>query len=280
MVAWAGMVVAEPRPWRIAAFFDVDRTLVRGSSIVALAGPLCRAGLLPRRALLGAAVRGLQFSARGFDEAEVQRAVGRIGAAVRGMDAAELRRVTDRAIPRVLGPRLYAEALQLIAWHRARGHLVFLVSASTHELIDRLGSIVGADGVVASEADVVAGRYTGTVALCHGAAKLEAVRHLAAAYRVDLESSFAYGDGAGDIPMLLAVGHPTAVNADRRLRATAARHGWPQLRFRARDELSWLDDPGWPLASGWTAGPPRRGEAGEVLLTGELPPEGASTPAY
>jgi HAD superfamily hydrolase (TIGR01490 family) len=274
------MVVAEPRPWRIAAFFDVDRTLVRGSSIVALAGPLCRAGLLPKRALLGAAIRGLQFSTRGFDEEEVQQAVHRIGAAVRGMDAVQLRRVADRAIPRVLGPRVYGEALQLIAWHRARGHLVFLVSASTHELIDKLGSIVGADGVVASEAEIVAGRYTGTVALCHGAAKLEAVRQLAAAHRVDLESSFAYGDGAGDIPMLLAVGHPTAVNPDRRLRATAARHGWPQLRFRARDGLSWLDDPGWPLGAGWTAGPPRRGEAGEVLLATELPAEAVSTPAY
>jgi len=274
------MVVVEPRNWRIAAFFDVDRTLVRGSSIVALAGPLCRAGLLPKRALLGAAIRGLQFSTRGFDEEEVQQAVDRIGAAVRGMDAARLRRVADRAIPRVLGPRVYDEALQLIAWHRARGHLVFLVSASTHELIDKLGSIVGADGVVASEAEIVDGRYTGTVALCHGAAKLEAVRHLAAAYRVDLESSFAYGDGTGDIPMLLAVGHPTAVNADRRLRATAVRQGWPQLHFRARDGRSRLEEAGWPLGSGWTAGSPWHGDAGEVLLTTDLPAEGVSTPAY
>jgi HAD superfamily hydrolase (TIGR01490 family) len=274
------MVVVEPRTWRVAAFFDVDRTVVRGSSMLALAGPLCRAGLIPRRALVSAAVRGLQFSAHGFDEAQVQRAAQSIGAAVRGMDATQLRRVADRAIPRVLGPRVYGEALRLIAWHHARGHLVFLVSASTHELIDKLGSIVGADGVVASEAEIVDGRYTGTVALCHGAAKLEAVRRLAAAHRVDLESSFAYGDGAGDIPMLMAVGHPTAVNADRRLRAAATRHGWPRLRFRARDGLSWLDDPGWPLGSGWTAGSPRRGAAGEVLVAAEVPAEGASTPAY
>ena len=110
------MVVVEPRNWRIAAFFDVDRTLVRGSSIVALAGPLCRAGLLPKRALLGAAIRGLQFSTRGFDEEEVQQAVDRIGAAVRGMDAARLRRVADRAIPRVLGPRVYGETSPTRPW--------------------------------------------------------------------------------------------------------------------------------------------------------------------
>ena len=47
MVAWAGMVVAEPHPWRIAAFFDVDRTLVRGSSMLALAGPSAVPGSSP-----------------------------------------------------------------------------------------------------------------------------------------------------------------------------------------------------------------------------------------
>ena len=279
MVAWAGMVVAEQHPWRIAAFFDVDRTLVRGSSMLALAGPLCRAGLIPRRALVTAALRGLQFSTRGFSEEEVQRAVRSIGTAVRGMDAVALRRVADRAIPLVLAPRVYGEALQLIAWHRSRGHLVFLVSASTHELIDGLGGIVGADGVVASEAEIVDGRYTGTVSLCHGAAKVEAVRRLAAAYRVDLERSFAYGDGTGDIPMLLAVGNPSAVNPDRRLRAAAVQHRWPQLHFRGRDGLSWLDDPGWPFGPAWTGAPSWRADSGDTL-PGEPVVEGASTAAY
>ena len=229
------MVAAEEPAGRIAAFFDVDRTVVRGSSMLALAAPLSRAGLLPRRAVVHAAVRGMQFSARGFSEAEVQRAVRSIGAAVRGMEAAALRRVADTAIPRVLGPRVYGEALRLIAWHRGRGHLVFLVSAATHDLIDKLGEIVGADGVVASEAEIVAGRYTGTVALCHGAAKAAAVRRLAGTHGIDLAHSYAYGDGSGDIPMLQAVGHPIAVNPDRRLRAAATRRGWRQLRFGARE---------------------------------------------
>jgi HAD superfamily hydrolase (TIGR01490 family) len=283
------MVVAEPRPWRTAAFFDVDRTVVRGSSMTALAGPLWRAGLLPGRSLLQAAVRGLQFSARGFSETEVQQSVRSIGDAVRGMEVARLRRVAERAVPRVLGPRLYAEALDLIAWHRRRGHLIFLVSASTHELIDRLGGIVGADGVVASEAEIVGGRYTGMVALCHGSAKVAAVRRLAAAHRVDLESSFAYGDAVGDIPMLQAVGHPTTVNADRRLSATARRNGWPQLRFRSPDRWSWLTGPPWPATSGWMTAPPRgrdlswlstasrRGEGVDTLVAVESPAEGAST---
>ncbi|MGO8686578.1 MAG: HAD family hydrolase [Candidatus Dormibacteria bacterium] len=276
----------EPRPWRIAAFFDVDRTLVRGSSMLALAGPLWRAGLLPSRAVLSAAVRGLQFSAHGFDEQEIQRSVRSIGEAVRGMEVARLRRVAERAIPGVLGPRLYAEALELIAWHRDRGHLVFLVSASTHELIDKLGGIVGADGVVASEAEIVAGRYTGMVSLCHGTAKVDAVRRLAAAHRVDLDGSFAYGDGGGDIPMLQAVGHPTAVNADRGLRAAAERQGWRQLRFRSPDRWTWLTGPtpGWMATSprgrevSWLTAASRR-ERVDALIASETA-ESAGTVAY
>jgi HAD superfamily hydrolase (TIGR01490 family) len=219
---------------RVAAFFDVDRTLVRGSSLLALAGALRRAGLLSRRAALRAAVRGLQFSTRGFSDEEITVAVEAVGAVVLGMDAAEVRRVSDEAIPRVVAPRVYDEAWRLIAWHRRRGHLVFLVSASPHELIDKLGEIVNADGVVASEAEVVGGVYTGKVDLCHGAAKAAGLRRLAAEHGIDLSRSYAYGDSIGDVSMFEAVGHAIAVNPDRRLRSLAGRRGWKQRHFRHR----------------------------------------------
>jgi HAD superfamily hydrolase (TIGR01490 family) len=229
---------------RIAAFFDVDRTLVRGSSMLALAGPLRRAGLVSRRVAAAAAVRGLKFSARGFSEAEVRGAVQSMSDVVRGMDAEALRRVAGEAIPRVLAPRLYDEALRLIGWHRRRGHLVFLVSASTHELIDSLGELVGADGVVASDAEIVSGRYTGQVTLCHGLAKAEAVRRLAERHGIDLRHSYAYGDGIGDLPMLSLVAHPAAVNPDRRLRVAARRRGWREVHFRRRSGWGrWVSRP-------------------------------------
>ena len=209
--------------------------------MLALAGPLRHAGLLTNRATIRAAIQGLQFSTLGFTEGQTQRAVRNMGDAVRGLEAAKVRRVADRAVPRVVGPRVYPEALDLIVWHRRNGHLVFLVSASTRDLIDRLGEMVGADGVVASEAEIIDGRYSGAVSLCHGAAKAMAIRRLAEAHGIDLHRSYAYGDAGGDIPMLRAVGHPTAVNADRRLRAAARRQGWPQLRFHAPERQLELD---------------------------------------
>jgi len=248
------MVDAWTPPGKVAAFFDVDRTVVRGSSMLALAGALRRAGLVSRRASITALVRGLQFSARGYSEEEVRQAVRAMGEVVRGMDAAALSRVAGEAIPSALAPRVYGEAQRLMEWHRHRGHLVFLVSASTHELIAKLGDILGADGVVASDAEIVDGRYTGRVALCHGIPKAEAVRHLAESHGIDLGHSYAYGDGIGDLPMLSLVGHPTAVNPDRRLRRAARRRGWHELHFRRR--------------GGWVrlASPRRRPAAGPASL--------------
>jgi len=218
-------------PGRIAAFFDVDRTVVRGWSMLALAGPLRQTGLLSRRVTVAAALRGRQFSARGFSERDVRRAVLAVSALVRGMDAQALRRAAEEAIPRVLAPRVFDEARSLMAWHRRHGHLVFLVSASTHELIDGLGRLLDADGVVASEAEIVDGHYTGSVALCHGLAKARALRRLAVGHGIDLRDSYAYGDGIGDLPMLSLVGHPVAVNPDRRLRAVVRSRGWKEWHF-------------------------------------------------
>jgi HAD superfamily hydrolase (TIGR01490 family) len=261
----------------VAAFFDVDRTVVVGSSMLALAGPLRRAGLVSWGAALTASVRGLEFSLRGFSDEEVRAAVRAIGATVRGLEVEAMRRVAAAAIPRVLVPRVYPEAVRLMAWHRHRGHLVFLVSAATHELIDRLGEILQADGVVGSEAEVADGRYTGRVLLlCHGGPKAEAVRRLAEGRGIDLARSFAYGDGIGDLAMLAMVGHPRAVNPDRRLRAEARRRGWHELHFRRRRSAGWLPrrrrPETWPAERApWPASPALSADAaaGAVAL-GEM----------
>ena len=137
-------------------------------------------------------------------------------------------------IPVHVVPRVYGEARARIDWHHERGDLVFLVSSSPREFIAVLGSILGVDGVAATEAELRNGRYTGRILrLCHGAGKADAVRELAAARNVDLALSFAYGDSfASDLPMLETVGHPVCVNGDRLLTAHAVLMGWPVERFQ------------------------------------------------
>ncbi len=218
---------------RAAAFFDVDRTLLRGSSMLRLARPMRRAGLLPTRAMLHSLIVQTRFSRHGFDEVQIRDAVDAAGDLVCGVESARLLRFAEREIPIHVLPRVYPEARARMDWHRARGDLVFLVSSSPSEFIAVLGGLLGVDGVAATEAELVDGRCTGRILrLCHGEGKADSVRELATAHGVDLAASYAYGDSfASDRPMLEAVGHPVCVNSDRRLSLYAERSGWPVERF-------------------------------------------------
>jgi HAD superfamily hydrolase (TIGR01490 family) len=220
-------------PRRGAAFFDVDRTLLRGSSLLHVARPMRREGLLSTRAMLHSLVVQARFSLAGFNEVQIHDAVRGAGDIVAGVDVERLIRFARHVMPLYVAPLVFDEALRRISWHRGRGDLVFLVSSSPVAFIAVLGEVLGVDGVTATEAEVRDGRYTGRILrLCHGEGKAEAVREAAEANHIDLAVSYAYGDSfASDLRMLEAVGHPVCVNGDRLLTAHARQLGWPVERF-------------------------------------------------
>jgi HAD superfamily hydrolase (TIGR01490 family) len=222
-----------PPAGRRAAFFDVDRTLLRGSSLLHVARPMRRAGLLPTRAMLQSLITQARFSLHGFDETQIREAVRGVGALVEGIEAGRLRSFAHESIPEYVLPRVYSEARARIAWHKSRGDLVFLVSSSPREFISVLGSLLGIDGVAATDPELRDGRYTGRIIrFCHGEAKAASVRDLAELNHVDLAMSYAYGDSfVSDLAMLDEVGYAVCVNPDRLLTAEAALRGWPIERF-------------------------------------------------
>ena len=218
---------------RGAAFFDLDRTLLRRSSALALAGPFRRRGLISRRALMRAALWQALFLARGASGEAVRRAAEEGLGVLRGLTPAELQELVADALEPVLRPLVYREPVELAAGHRERGEPVYIVSAALQEIVDALARDLGFDGAIGTVAEVVDGHYTGrTLRARHAAGKAEAVRELAEREGLDLAASTAYSDSHTDLPFLEAVGNPVAVNPDRRLRRIAAERGWPVLRFR------------------------------------------------
>jgi hypothetical protein len=92
--------------------------------------------------------------------------------------------------------------------------------------------MLGADRVVATRMVTLDGRYTGEIEFyAYGENKAAAMRQLASEGGYDLAGCYAYSDSITDLPMLSAVGHPTAVNPDRGLRKAALEQGWPVLQF-------------------------------------------------
>lgn len=215
-----------------AAFFDLDRTLIRRSSAAALARPLHDRGVIGHRQLARSAFLHLLFAARGADVDRMRGAAAEGLGALAGLRVDELRTIVAEAMESVLRPLVYAEPLRLLEQHRARGERTYVVSGSLQEIVEQVALDLGFDGAVGSVCEVVDGRYTGRAArILLGDEKAAAVGELAAADGLDLAASTAYSDSAADLPFLEAVGHPVAVNPDAALRRIARARGWPVLEF-------------------------------------------------
>jgi HAD superfamily hydrolase (TIGR01490 family) len=218
-----------------AAFFDLDRTLLRRSSALALAGSFRQRGLISRWQMLRAALWQLLFVARGASHEAVRRAAEEGLHVLAGHSPDELRSLVAEALEPVLRPLVYAEPLDLVEQHHTRGERVYIVSATLQEIVDAIADDLGFDGALGTVCEVRDGRYTGrAVRALHAEAKADAVREIAAREGFDLGDCTAYSDSHTDQPFLEAVGHPVAVNPDRALRRIAAERGWPVLEFRIR----------------------------------------------
>ncbi len=218
-----------------AAFFDLDRTLLRRSSALALAGSFRERGLISRWQMLRAAGWQLVFVTRGASHEAVQRAAEGGLRVLAGHTPDELRELVAEAMEPVLRPLVYAEPLRLVAEHHSRGERVYIVSATLQEIVDAIAEDLGFDGALGTICEVRDGRYTGrAVRALHAEAKAECLREVAAEEGLDLAGCTAYSDSHTDLPFLEAVGHPVAVNPDRALRRIAAERSWPVLEFRLR----------------------------------------------
>jgi HAD superfamily hydrolase (TIGR01490 family) len=218
-----------------AAFFDLDRTLLRRSSALALAGSFRERGLISRWQMLRAAGWQLLFVARGASHEAVRRGAEDGLRVLAGYTPDELRELVSEAMEPVLRPLVYAEPLRLVEEHHERGERVYIVSATLQEIVDAIAEDLGFDGALGTICEVRDGRYTGrALRALHAEAKAEVLHEIAQDEGFDLTECTAYSDSHTDLPFLEAVGHPVAVNPDRALRKIADERSWPLLEFKMR----------------------------------------------
>lgn len=223
-----------------AAFFDLDKTLVPGSSLFLLARGMYDRDFYRARDIARLAYEQFVFRALGKEtEAGMESSRNAALEFVKGRDAAEIRALgREIAEERVL-PRVYADIAAVIRQHGESGDETWLLTAAPQELAELVASglgMTGARGTVAEIDD--AGRYTGRLIgeIAHGPAKAKIAEELAASRGIDMRESAAYSDSINDLPLLESVGNPHAVNPDHALRRVARGRGWPihELRTRRR----------------------------------------------
>nr|WP_302182723.1 HAD-IB family hydrolase [Paraconexibacter antarcticus] len=215
-----------------AAFFDLDRTLMAGSSGLHWARAARSSGLVSRRKMAHYAWRNVKFRLRGSTDEETDAVRAEVARMLEGVRVRDLQRLAPKVLAGVL-PRLYPQMLDVAYAHQDEGRRVFIVTAASQDLASIIARIVGFDGALGARYEVVDGVYTGRDAgiFTYRDGKPLAMRELAEAEGIDLGSSWAYSDSESDLPMLRAVGHPVVVNPDPELARVAREEGWEVMRF-------------------------------------------------
>ena len=219
------------------AIFDLDRTILPGSSIVVLARALVREGLLPRRMLATAAVRNVCFRRRGASDTTVARLVSELLLLVEGLPVLDLAAMLDE-LRRDLIAASRPELRRRILRHRASGDRCVVLTASPVQLAQLVAEGLGAHDGVGTRPEIRDGIFTGRLVgpVCYGSDKIAALD--GAGLHPAWAASSAYSDSVSDLPLLRAVAHPVAVTPDRALRRVAEMQHWPILDIGRRPRLT------------------------------------------
>lgn len=219
-----------PASIRPIAFFDLDRTLIAGSSLLSLAEVAREAGMVRRSTLAKSVVRNAAFARRGAGDASIDRLTRMMAVLTAGRSYSDMVGVAATAAMRV-GGRVFSGARMLIEQHVRSGDLVVVVSASPHELVTAVAVAIGADLGIGTRPEVVDGLLTGRIdgTFCYRDGKLIRICEELGAAPFHVAS--AYADSASDLPLLRACSRAVAVNPDRSLRRAARDAAWPIVRF-------------------------------------------------
>ena len=230
-------VLSGPSGPQIAAFFDFDGTLIDGYSAGAFLKDRARRGDLSLSEAAKLLRTGLDARAGRADFDHFMR----VGVqAFRGHDARNLDRLGRRMLRGTLGGLLFPEMLEILGAHRRRGHTIAIASSALAFQVEPIAVELGIEHILCTRLESVGDIYTGRVEgpILWGPGKAAAVCDFANLAGVDLEQSYAYGNGDEDIDFLRTVGHPRPVNPKPELAALAEREGWPVRHFGSRGRPS------------------------------------------
>jgi HAD superfamily hydrolase (TIGR01490 family) len=216
-----------------AAFFDLDKTLMAGSSGMVFARVANRHGFVPRGQLAKWGFDHLRYRLRGYTDEQTSSVVDVAKRLFAEIPEREVERMGPELLAGIL-PRIYPQMLDEVHRHQDDGRATFIVSAAGNDLVKTLAAVLRMEGGIGTRWAVGPdGKYSGELdgPFVYGDGKVEAMRQFAERHDIDLAESWAYSDSVSDLPMLRSVGHAVVVNPDGPLLEIARQEGWQVMRF-------------------------------------------------
>jgi putative phosphoserine phosphatase / 1-acylglycerol-3-phosphate O-acyltransferase len=227
-------IMASPPGPKIAAFFDLDGTLVAGFTAVILTQERLRRRDMGVGELISMVTAGLNHQ---LGRIEFEELIGKASGALRGRPLSDLEEIGERLFNQKIESRIYPEMRELVRAHMARGHTVVLSSSALTIQVGPVARFLGIINTLTNKFETNAeGLLTGDVLkpILWGPGKAAAVQKFAAENDIDLKDSYFYADGDEDVALMYLVGNPRPTNPEGKMAAVARRRGWPILRFTSR----------------------------------------------
>jgi len=218
---------------RTAAFFDFDGTLLAGFSVLFFLARRYLKGQVSRREAIEQLRALVNYGMKRSDFTDV---LSEFNLSMSGTSDRDMWELADEVFRKDLAGRLYPESRALLSSHQKKGHTVVILSSATQYQLALVADELGVEHVICTRLEVIKGKLSGHMEgpACYGMEKCAAAINFTEQHNIDLERSFFYTDGAEDIPLLEAVGHPRPVNPDDELTTLALDYGWPIQKFESR----------------------------------------------
>jgi HAD superfamily hydrolase (TIGR01490 family) len=229
-----------------AAFFDVDNTLVRGSTIYFLGRGMYQRGFFTKADISRFVLANLRFRLTGTEKQdEINRFQQSAQDFIGGHNVTDIKAVAQEIYDEFVSPALWEGTIEIAQRHLNDGVEVWLVTAAPEDMATLIAERLGFTGALGSKAAIKDGFYTGEMngPLLHGREKATVIKELARERGFNLELCYGYSDSHNDLPLLQTVGNPSVINPDAILRIRALKEKWPIHDFRRMRFLNRLMGP-------------------------------------
>lgn len=217
------------------AFFDVDNTLLKGSTLFFLGRGMYQRGFFTKKDISAFVLANIRYRLTGKEnKEEIARFQNAATDFIKGHNVIEIEKIGQEIYEEYVSPAIWQGTVEIAQEHLSKDEEVWLVTATPLDMANLMAKRLGFTGALGTKAEIEDGVYTGKIIgnLLHGREKATAVRELAIGRSIDLNNCYAYSDSHHDIPLLEAVGNPRAINPDALLKIRAYRDNWPIYDFR------------------------------------------------
>ena len=201
------------------ALFDFDGTLCKGDSIIQVCQFAHKRGLCTKKQLLQGIGAAIRFK---LGRLTIEQAKQQAMEWIKGRSEIEMAAFAQLFCLEVLMPRFFPEGIATLQKEQEAGATVLLITASPSFYLMPLKDMLGVSDIIGTRMDVdESGLYTSLVGdNCRGLQKpLRLAEYLASkGDRLDYETSTAYGNSTGDLPMLELCKHKVAVKPGRKMK--------------------------------------------------------------